>query len=462
MRGRGNFQQKIIRDALHVKLSTTFDILMTWGRSYGFPRAIIHIDGDSFFAAVEVAKDPRLRGKPVITGKERGIVSACTYEAKRRGVKRGVKLSEALKACPDAIVLPSDYETYSIFSERMYEIVRRYTPQVEEYSIDECFADLTGMRRVNRMNYRDMAHSIKQELAVELGMTFSVGLSATKVLAKIGSKYRKPDGFTTIPLIEREKFLGKYPVEDVWGIGPNTAAYLNKFGIKSTLDFSQKEEAWVKATLPKPIHEIWQELNGIVAYELITEKKETYQSIQKTKTFTPPSRDEKFVFSQLSKNIENACIKARRWDLVSPAIFFFLKTQDFKYHGFEIKLPYSTNVPQDILREVTKFFPQLFKKNTFCRATGITLTKLARTGSEQLDLFGRVKESEATRKVFESVDGISERYGKHSVFLGSSFDAMKFGAHLGERGDLPARTRQLFKGETSRRRLAIPMLGEVQ
>src|SRR3989344_7782028 len=115
---------------------------MSWGRSYNFPRAIVHIDGDSFFAAVEVAKDPRLKGKPVITGKERGIVSACTYEAKQRGVIRGTKLSDALKMCPDAIVLPSDYETYSLFSDRMYEIVRRYTPTVEEYSIDECFADL--------------------------------------------------------------------------------------------------------------------------------------------------------------------------------------------------------------------------------------------------------------------------------------------------------------------------------
>jgi DNA polymerase-4 len=223
---------------------------MTWGRSYSFPRAIVHIDGDSFFAAVEVAKNPALRGKPVITGKERGIVSACTYEAKARGVKRGVKLSEALQACPDAIVLPSDYETYSIFSERMYEIVRRYTPAVEEYSIDECFADLTGLRRLHKMNYRDMAHSIKQELQVELGMTFSVGLSVTKVLAKIGSKWRKPDGFTSIPLNDASKYLGKLPVGHVWGIGPNTAAYLEKCGVRTALDFTKKDEPWVKAHVP--------------------------------------------------------------------------------------------------------------------------------------------------------------------------------------------------------------------
>jgi len=434
---------------------------MVWGRSYSFPRAIVHVDGDSFFAAVEVAKNPRLRGKPVITGKERGIVSACTYEAKRRGVKRGVKLSEALKACPDAIILPSDYETYSLYSERMYEIVRRYTPMVEEYSIDECFADITGMRRVNRMNYRDMAHSIKRELEVELGITFSVGLSATKVLAKVGSKWKKPDGFTVLPLNEVEKFLAKTPVEYIWGIGPNTAAYLNKFSIRSALGFAKKDEPWVRAKVAKPIVDIWQELNGNAIYELTTEKKTSYQSISKTKTFTPPSRDERFIFSQLSKNVENACIKARRWDLASPRIFFFLKTQDFKYHGIEVKLPYPTNVPQDILREVRRFFPEIFEKGKLYRTSGITLTQLQSADSVQLDLFGKMQESEGMKMIFENVDAISERYGKHAVFLGSSFQAMTFGAHLGDRGDTPERTKQLFKGETSRRRLAIPLLGEV-
>lgn len=433
-----------------------------WGRSYNFPRAIVHIDGDSFFASVEVAKNPSLRGKPVITGKERGIVSACTYEAKKRGVIRGTKLSDALKMCPDAIVLPSDYETYSIFSERMYEIVRRYTPAVEEYSIDECFADLTGMRRVNRMNYRDMAHAIREELRVELGMTFSVGLSCTKVLAKIGSKFRKPDGFTVIPLNESEKYLAKLPINYVWGIGANTGAFLNKHGVYTARDFVRKDEAWVKNTVAKPYYEIWHELNGNVMYELTTEKKESYQSIQKTKTFTPPSRDPSFIYSQLSKNVENACIKARRWNLATQHVFFFLKTQDFKYHGVEIKLPFMTNVPHDILCEVQKFFPQVFKKGELYRASGITLARLAREGEKQLDLFGKVEESEAKRLVFESVDAISERYGKHAVFLGSSFQAMKFGAHLGSRGDLPQRTRDLFKGETKRRRLAIPMLGEVK
>ena len=434
---------------------------MAWSEPRSFPRAILHVDGDAFFASCEVAKNPALRGKPVITGKERGIVSACTYDVKARGVKRGMQLGEALKIVPDAIVLPSDYETYSLFSERMYKIVRRYTPAVEEYSIDECFADLTGFRRTLRMSYLKMAEAVKNDLERELNITFSIGLSATKVLAKIGSKWKKPSGLTVIPLADASRYLAETPCIKVWGIGHNTAFYLEKFGIRTALQFVRKDEAWAREYLSKPFFELWRELRGEVVYEINSTGRETYQSISKTKTFTPPSRDAAFVFSQLSKNIENACIKARRWNLATPEVFFFLKTQDFKYHGYEIKLPYATSVPQDILREVSRFFSRVFDKEKLYRATGITLMKLRPASEVQLDLFGKVKESEGLKLVFGGIDAISKRYGKHAVFLGSSLKAVQFSVHLGARGDIPERWKHLFKGETARRHLPLPLLGDV-
>ncbi|HEV3245381.1 MAG TPA: DNA polymerase IV [Candidatus Paceibacterota bacterium] len=434
---------------------------MTWGSPRSYPRAILHVDGDSFFASCEVAKDPRLRGRPIITGKERGIVSAMTYDVKRAGVTRGMILSEAKKICPDAIILSSDYETYSLFSERMYKIVRRYSPMVEEYSIDECFADLTGLRRTLRMNYPQMARAIKEDLQRELGMTFSVGLSATKVLAKLGSKWQKPDGLTCIPLRDSRTYLRKTAAGKIWGIGPNTAAYLQKFGIETAFDFAERDEEWIRTNVSKPYLELWRELNGETAYEFTTEHKSTYRSIQKTRTFTPPSRDREFIFSQLSKNVENACIKARRWNLATTEIFFFLKTQDFRYHGCEMKLSHSTNVPQDILNAVAEYYPCTYRKGVLYRTTGITLMKLRDAGSSQLDLFGAAMKTEGLQRIFESVDELSERFGKHVVFLGSSFHAMTHLSHAGERGELTSRQQQLFKGEHGRRRLGLPMLGEV-
>lgn len=440
---------------------------MSWGDPRSFPRAIIHIDGDSFFASCEVAKDPTLRGKPVITGKERGIVSACTYEAKARGVKRGMNLWEVRKVCPDAIILPSDYETYSIVSNRMYEIVRRYTPTVEEYSIDECFADLTGLRRTLRMSYPDIAARIKCELEVELGMTFSVGLSATKVLAKIGSKWKKPDGLTPIPLRDSESFLRATAIEKIWGIGPNTSAHLRKFGIETAYDFAHRSEEWVRSTVSKPYQEIWHELNGTVMLELDTTGRETYQSIQKTKTFTPPSTDPRFIFSQLSKNIENACIKARRWGLVTDTVSFFLKTQDFRYRGCEVKLSNATALPEDILRAVSAHFTSAFKAGVEYRATGVTLQNLKIGGNEQLDLFGAMEKTYTLARVYEHMDALSEKFGKHAVFLASSFHAMApqnsalAQAGMQSRAKTPGYHRDLFRGETTRKRIGIAYLGEV-
>src|SRR2546428_68123 len=136
---------------------------------HAFPRAILHIDGDAFFASCEQSRNPHLQGKPVITGKERGIVASMSYEAKARGVTRGMRLFEVRRVCPDAAILPSDYETYSLLSVRLFAIVRRYTPEVEESSIDECFADLTGLGRPPRPSLPQMGRRVKHELPTKLG-----------------------------------------------------------------------------------------------------------------------------------------------------------------------------------------------------------------------------------------------------------------------------------------------------
>lgn len=265
---------------------------MTWGQSsQSGSRAILHIDGDAFFASCEAALDPYLKGKCVVTGLERGIASSMSYEAKKRGVTRGMVLSDIRKVCPEAIILPSDYETYSLFSKRMFEIVRRYTPEVEEYSIDECFADLTGLRSPFGVSYEGIAARIKKELQSELGMTFSVGLAPTKVLAKVASKWRKPDGLTVIRTSDIPIYLKDLPAEKVWGIGPNTSAYFRKLGIISAFDLIAKEEPWVNGNLSKPFREIWRELRGENVYAVVSESKRDYQSISKTRTFTPPSSD---------------------------------------------------------------------------------------------------------------------------------------------------------------------------
>jgi DNA polymerase-4/DNA polymerase V len=427
-----------------------------------FPRAILHIDGDCFFASCEIALNPKLKGLPVITGKERGIASSMNYEAKAMGVTRGMRLSDIKKVCPSAIILPSDYETYSLFSIRMLDIVRRYTPAVEEYSIDECFADLTGLRRPLNLPYETMAHRIQRDLNNELGMTFSVGLAPTKVLAKAASRWKKPAGLTIIPGYSIHSYLKNLPVEKIWGVGPATAAYLNKCGVITALDLASKEKGWIKNHLTKPHFEIWEELRGNSVNQVNTQQKNDCQSISKTRTFTPASNNKEFVFSQLSKNVENACIKARRYQLFCKKFCFFLKTRQFRYYAAEVLLDRATSVPSEIIGMARKYFNEVYKTETLYRATGITLLDLSHELPSQMDLFKKSAKAEKFTRIYEQVDTLSDKFGKHTVFLGSSMDAMASHQHEGDRGDAASRKKTLFNGETKRQRLGIPFLRSVK
>ncbi len=142
-----------------------------------WPKAILHVDADAFFASCEQAVNPLLKGRPVVTGLERGIVAAASYEAKARGIKRGMRIGEVRRLCPDAVILPSDYETYSLFSVRLFEILRRFSPQVEEYSIDEAFVDITGLRRPYHSSYEEIGRCIQETIHKELDITVSIGIS---------------------------------------------------------------------------------------------------------------------------------------------------------------------------------------------------------------------------------------------------------------------------------------------
>jgi DNA polymerase-4/DNA polymerase V len=423
-----------------------------------WPQAIMHIDADAFFASCEQAIHPELKGRPVITGKERGIVAAASYEAKARGVQRGVRLSDVKKICPDAVILPSDYETYSLFSVRMFEILRRFSPDVEEYSIDEAFVDLTGLRRSFHGSYEVIADTMRKTIETELGITVSAGVSLSKVLAKIGSKHNKPNGLTIIPGREIHLYLEKLPIEKVWGIGPNTAAFLHKHGITTALQFARKEEGFLDRYLSKPYREIWHELNGRSVYPVTTETKNSYQSISKARTFTPPSTDEGFVFAQLSKNLENACIKARRYRLAAARIIVFLRKQDFTSCGVELKLSRPTAYPVELFGLLRQGFGQVFESRALYRQTGVVLSGLVAESGIQFGLFDDTTKIEKMARVYSVVDEISAKYGKHTIQHAASLPTKLQAQHEGDRGDVPVRRADLFKGETRRQRLGLPLL----
>lgn len=383
-------------------------------------KVILHIDGDAFFVGCEVAKNPKLKGKAVVTGEERGIVSALSYEAKALGVTRGMPIFRLRKEFPQILVLPGDYKSYVEYSEKMFNIVRRYTEEVEEYSIDECFADLTGWERPLKMSYEEIAKNIKREVNGELGLSVSIGIAPTKVLAKIASNFQKPNGLTIITINNSTKFLEKTPIEKIWGIGSRSAIFFRKNGIQTAQEFVDKSESWVKENLSKPYQIIWYELRGICLMKIKSLPKSVYHSIQKTRTFYPATSDKNFLLSQISKHIEDACRKARHYNLAPKKISFFLKTQNFKYKSFEAILPIAGNAPEPIISVVKKYFKKIHEPHVLYRTAGVTLHDLIPISLSQLDLFGENIETKKFEVIHKQIDTLEQKFGRNVVHLAST------------------------------------------
>jgi len=434
-------------------------------QSADFPRAIVHFDGDSFFSSVETVMNYKLRGLPVITGGERGAATSLSYEAKARGAHRGMPLRDIRRLCPDAVVVASDYTSYSIFAERMYAIVRRYTPEVQEYSIDECFADITGLDRQYGKTYEEVALMIKRDLEASLGLTFGVGLAPNKVLAKVASKHRKPAGFTSIPASGISEFLSALPIGNIWGIGRSSSIMFQKLGVMTAGDLATKPERWLAENrIGKGYREIWHELNGRFIKDLSESELDDIGSIIKSRTFSPPSFDREFVLSQLSKNIEAACIKARRHRVRSQMLTVYLKTQSFSYKSLELSLPVATANQNDIIRLVSERFDLMYRPNTPYRATGVSLRGIRTEQGFASDLFGESARADQTREIFKAVDRLNRAYGSETVYLGSSMRAIKASdaEHEREKWNILKRKPFFVGVENRRKTIDLPYLGKAR
>lgn len=421
-----------------------------------FPQAILHLDGDAFFTSVEQSVHPELKGRPVVTGKERGIIACASYEAKALGIKRGVRLWEAEQRCNDLVVLPSDYELYSVFSKRMFEIMRRYTPTVEEHSIDEGFADLGGLRRIHHASYPEIAQDMQAAIRAELDIGVSVGLSLSKGLAKLASTFRKPEGFTPVAGHHLHLFLRRIPLEGVWGFGRNTVQLLHKHGVRTAWDFVQRPEEWVSRLLGKVGRDIWHELRGESAFPVDPEEKRTYATISKCKTFTAPSSDREFVYGKLVRNVENACIKLRRYNLCARSIIVALREKEFIQDAMEARLNRPTGSTHEMMPVIRTLFDALYREKTAYRTTMVVMDKLQEDRGVQYELFEDPVRIDAMIRVAHVMDDINEQFGKHKVHAGTALHLT--GHRRTARDEAPWRLGELLEGETERKRLAIPRL----
>ena len=379
---------------------------------------VMHADGDSFFVGCELSRRPDLRGKPVVTGGERGIATAMSMEAKALGVTRGYPVFKLRKDFPQVIVLPGDYELYENYARRMYSVARRFSSRVEEYSVDECFAQLTDTD-----DCRAVGMDFKRELQRELGMTFSVSVAPTKVLAKLASKRDKPNGFVYVAPERIAQELYHMNLAGVWGIGPSSLARLNLLGLKTVGDLAICDLAWVKAYFDLPIENIWRELLGEIVWPVGLGDVSKHKSLSKTRTFNPATGDAVLLLSQLAKNIENVFGYARSLGLVALEAELFIKNSDYRYRVYKCKFLSPTSTPEALVAIARKELPEMIRAGEKYRTTGVTLYNTRTYTSPQADLFGSEIAEEKRRGAHKVADLLYHKYDARVLALASSMSA---------------------------------------
>jgi len=416
---------------------------------------VLHVDADGFFAAVEQALTPALRGRPVVTGAERGIIAAASYEAKALGIRRGIRLGEARSLCPDLAILPSDYETYGLYSRAIFAVLRRFTPLVEEYSIDEAFADLEGCGRALGCPQEEVAERLRHAVAAELGLTVSVGVSLTKTLAKLCSKFRKPDGQTVLRREHVPLLLRRTPVDAVWGIGPGSAAKLQARGIATADDFTRMDESEVLRLLHKPGWATWRELRGGRMFPVDTAVKQRYASMMKGHTFAPPSGDPAFVYSESLRNLRAAFARLRRHGHLAREIGLCLRLRDYTGKTAAAPLPFPTCADSDATPALRALFDALLEPDAVYRSTRVWLGGLEPERGSQRDLFAETPDRRRRGELAATVDRLNRRYGRDTVAPAALLDGRLKPWH--PRDTQPERYDTPLDGETGRR-LAIPRM----
>ena len=364
-------------------------------------KVIVHIDLNAFFARCEEIKDPSLENKPVAIGHDGrgGIVSTCSYAARKYGVSSAMPMFKARQLCANLIIIPGDYHFYSSMSHKFFDFVRRYTKLVEPASVDECFADFTEVVKKEK-DAVSFFRKLQEDLFKETGLKCSIGVSTTRFLAKMASDYQKPMGLTIIHKRDISKILFPLKVESMFGVGKKTAPRLKSIGVKTIGDLYsklEKEEDNVKNILGKSFYTLKEWLEGKGSDEIELEKWDP-KSIGNSETLpydTDNAVEIKKHFMSLAKEVSE---RARREDKLGHTVQIVVKDQTFKSYNKSITFNNPTNEWQTIYDQACNLYDKHFAKLTL-RLVGITLQNLIdyQDIAVQMSLFDYTKHEEESK-----------------------------------------------------------------
>ncbi len=373
---------------------------------------ILHADLDAFFASVEQRDDPALRDRPMIVG--RGVVLACSYEAKARGVRTAMNGAQALRICPEAIVVPPRMSAYSEASEAVYEVFHETSPLVEGLSIDEAFLDVSGLEHISG-SPEQVAEKLRRDVLEKVGLKISVGVARTKFLAKVASGESKPDGLLVVEPDQEEAFLHPLPIERLWGVGKVTSEKLHSMGISTVGDIARCPESRLVAALG--------ENSGRRLLDLANNRdprqvapRAARRSIGAQSAFPRSSRSAEEIDALAAGLVDRTARRLRKSDQVCAAISISIRFDDMKRAGRSHRLAAATASTETILAAVRQLVdagrPLIEQRGI--TLLGVTLEDLATDDAVQLELSldGDPGEDSA---LDAALDELRERFGSKAI-----------------------------------------------
>ncbi|MFE1644954.1 DNA polymerase IV [Microbacterium sp. P01] len=379
---------------------------------------ILHVDMDAFYASVEVLDDPSLKGKPIIIGAPQGrsVVSSASYEARRFGVRSAMPVSQALRLCPAAVVVMPHFDRYSALSAQVMEIFHSFTPLVEPLSIDEAFLDVRGAGRLWGTPGR-IGRTVRERVLADTGLTCSVGVAATKHVAKMASTISKPDGMLIVSGDQTQAFLDPRPVRAMWGVGPKAAESLEARGIRTIADIRGTPQAVLSRTLGPAMGErVWQLARGLDPRAVTPERME--KSIGHEETFHEDITDARRLRAELRHLSDRVGVRLRKNGWEAATISIKVRFSDFTTVTRAQTLESPTAVGQRIGDAAHELFDALHTRDAV-RLVGVRAEKLHAAGGSALALWD---DDEEWRRVEGALDDAAARFGRDAVtraaFLG--------------------------------------------
>lgn len=305
-------------------------------------RRILHVDMDAFFAAIELQRRPELAGLPVVIGGRgdphaRGVVSTASYEARRYGIRSGMPLRSAYKLCPQAVFLPVDFEAYEAVSRRVKDILKEFSPVMEDAGIDEAFLDISEVPGASE----DIARAVKQRIREATGLSCSVGVAPNKLLAKIASEMQKPDGLTVLTEADIETRVWPLPVRRLWGVGPKTETRLAALGVSTIGELARLPEETLQAHFgPAHGRYLHEAAHGIDESPLVTHWEP--KSMSREITFERDTRNRATLTRTLEVLAHDVAAGLRAEGYLGKNVTVKLRYADFETHTHAVTLPAPT------------------------------------------------------------------------------------------------------------------------